>query len=235
MIDRSTIIAVCCYEGDADRVNAMMSVHTRSGHPVIILSPEDSQVKVKGHLSLHGGKRAYIGEDSLQRQLRYFEILLSYPHKFFLLNDSDSMMLSAEVPEKLYNESENVIWSNEVVEPRPHESPYPKLAFQPPYFLTRESIQKMLDVAPRVHTHPITPYVDWYMNALSFEAGLKHRPFTDLEHPSQSLKPFRYGTPWDQLEYRIKYTGTNFVHPIKTQQQISLCRNSRRYYERQQS
>lgn len=230
MQGRETLIAVCCYQGDAAQVRSQMPSHTRTGHPVVILSPEDSRVVIPGHINRHAGRAAYIGPESLSRQLHYFEILLGYPHEYFLLHDSDSMMLSAEVPERLYQESEETIWSNEIEEPRPHASPYPKLAFQPPYFLDRDSMARMLNVAGKVPVHPITPYVDWFMNALSFEAGLKHRAFTELEHESRGPKPWQM-TPWSQLDYRIRFMGTNFVHPIKTQSQVQLCREARKFYE----
>lgn len=231
-MSRSTIIAVCCYQGDRHQVLNQMRVHCRSGHSVIILSPDDSPVLIPGFINLHAGHAAYIGDKSLTRQIKYFEALLKFDHQFFLLHDSDSMMLSKEIPDRLYLESSEVLWSNEVREPRPHDSPYPKLAFQPPYFLNRDSMRRMVEVSNKIPVHPITPYVDWYMNALSSEAGLKHRAFTELEHPSRCPTPFSGSDPWLRLEYRIKYMGTNFVHPIKTPREADLCLNARTFYEK---
>lgn len=232
-MNKSTLVAVCCYDGDKQRVIEQMPCHTRPGFPVVVLSPLDSPVSIPPHIARHAGRRAYIGGASLLRQLEYFRILLEYPHEFFLINDSDSFMLSRSVPERLYED--RFLWSNEVVEPRPHASPYPKLAFQPPYFLHRSLLTQMLLIGPNIPTHPITPYVDWFMNALSFEAGISHRPFTALEHEPRTTEKFSGTDPWKQLEYRIKFMGANFVHPIKTPEQVKLCRNARNFYEEQEA
>ncbi len=209
-----------------------MVSHTRSGHPVVIMSPRDSAVVIPPYIHIQAGERAYIGGASLTRQVEYMRALLTFPHEFFLLHDSDSMMLSKEVPKELYEE-EGVIWSNEIQEPRPHSSPYPKLAFQPPYFLSRDSMARMIRAGENLQPHPITPYVDWFMNAASAEAGLNHKPFTRLEHPTHHV--FTGSDPWLQLRFRISHMGTNFVHPIKTPEQVALCMDAREVYERQQS
>jgi hypothetical protein len=181
------------------------------------------------------GKRAYIGADSWTRQHEHLKFLLSLPQKYFLIHDADSLCLSAVIPQKLYDESEGTLWSNEVTEPRPHASPYPKIAAQPPYFLTRDSIHRMLQASPRVPVHPITPYIDFAMLAWACEAGLKHRAFTELEHPSNYVFRPTGDDPnicaWQQLDYRIRYMGTTMVHPIKTPEQLALCVEARKFYE----
>lgn len=233
-----TVISVHCYAGDADLVRRALHFHRSHGCPVVILSPEDSPVALPGAWNKHLGKRAYIGADSWTRQHEHLKYLLSFPQKYFLLNDADSFCVSAKIPDRLYAEAEDTLWSNEVVEPRPHASPYPKIAAQPPYFITRASIQKMLEASARVPVHPITPYIDYAMLAWACEAGLKHRAFTELEHPSDHI--FATGpdlTPeqsaWQQLAYRIRYRNTQFCHPIKTQWQVDLCREAREFYERE--
>lgn len=231
-----TICAVCCYQGDADLVRRALPVHLAHGCPVIIMSPEDSPVEIPGILCHAIGKRAYIGELSWIRQREHLKKLLTYPHKYFLLNDADSFCVSAKIPEKLYSHSEYALWSNLVPEPRPHASPYPKLAAQPPYFCTRESLQKIVDAYPKVPTHPITPYIDFAMLAWACEAGLKHRAFSELEHSAfnEGLPTPALGSdPWAQLQYRIRYMNTMFCHPIKTQEQLGLCVDARKFYEQQ--
>jgi hypothetical protein len=232
-----TLISVHCYAGDADLVQRAMPIHTAHGRPVVILSPVDAPVNIAGIgvTSISAGKRAYIGADSWTRQHEHLKILLSYPNKYFLLNDADSFCVSAKIPDRLYAEAEDTLWSNEVVEPRPHASPYPKIAAQPPYFLTRESIHRMLLASNRVPVHHITPYLDFAMLAWACEAGLKHRAFTELEHSSSRV--FRASTDdpnvacWQQLDYRIRYTGTCMCHPIKTKEQVDLCVEARKFYE----
>jgi hypothetical protein len=230
-MNEDTLISVHCYQGDADLVARALPVHRAHGYRVVICSPEDSIVEFPGVDSIVAGKRAYIGALSWTRQHEHLKALLSYPHKYFLLNDADSFCVSAKIPERIYAEAENTLWSNEVTEPRPHASPYPKIAAQPPYFLTRESIQKMLEASPRVAVHPITPYLDYAMLAWACEAGMQHRAFTELEHASRAAEPYTGNDSWTQLSYRIRYCGTCFCHPIKTAEQLALCVNARKFYE----
>jgi hypothetical protein len=234
-MNERTVVAVCCYQGDSPQVVNALEMYKHHGCPLVILSPKDSPVEFKGIKAAQFGRRAYIGQDSLDRQRFYMKYLLdNFSSEFFLFNDSDSFCVSARIPDRLYSECESTLWSNEVTEPRPHESPYPKLAFQPPYFFNRESLVKMLAVAERVRAHPITPYVDWWMNAVSAEAGVKHRPFTDLEHVNctcMRLLPEEQNDSWKVLDFRIRYHGTVMQHPIKTPEQVRLCVEARKVYE----
>lgn len=232
-----TCIAVHCYEGDAELVKRAMPIHKAHGCDIVCLSPTDSPVNIPIAQCQFAGNKAYIGEQSWIRQREQLKILMTYPHDFFLLNDADSFCVSARIPDRLYVESEDTLWSNEVVEPRPHASPYPKIAAQPPYFLTRRSLQRIIDAYSKVPLHPITPYIDFAMIAWACEAGLKHRSFEELETPSSYV--FRPSTndpedaAWQCLDYRIRYRGVCMCHPIKTQQQLDLCVNAGKFYERQ--
>jgi len=225
-MNEDTLSAVCCYRGDAHQVKRAMPWYVHHNIPVVILSPANSKVSAYlGAEARHFGKAAYIGQPSLVRQLGYFEILLKYPQRYFLIHDSDSLCLSPELPRELYAD-DNVVWSNEVTEPRPHESPYPKIAMQPSYFISRSAMERMLEVGRKIETHPITPYVDWFMMAMTAEAGLTNRAFTTLEHPPRTEQPQTPPPsthPWAQLSYRIHFCGTIFVHPIKTEDQLRLC------------
>jgi hypothetical protein len=230
-----TIVSIHCYAGDEALVRRAMPIHCAHGCPVIIMSPEDSPVTIMGHWAVHKGKRAYIGADSWTRQHEHLKYLLTFPHQYFLLNDADSFCVSARIDPRLYAQAADTLWSNEVVEPRPHASPYPKIAAQPPYFLTRQSIQRMLEASARVPVHPITPYLDYAMLAWACEAGLRHRAFTELEHPGEQVFRTTETEPekiaWQTLHYRIAQMGTTFCHPIKTDWQVALCREAREIYE----
>jgi len=193
----NTLVVVHCYAGDAQRVLNFMPCYLHHECPVIIMSPEDSKVEFTGIICRHAGRRAYIGQESLDRQRLHLQMALEYPYDYFLLNDSDSFCVSPEIPKYLYEESGGVVWSGEVTEPRPHESPYPKIAMQPPYFLNRESLKRMLAVAdkPQVRAHSVTPFIDWYMLALTCEAGLRPRTHVRGEprflwHPVKDLHIF---------------------------------------------
>lgn len=233
-MNTDTICAVCCYQGDADLVARALPVHLAHGVPVIVLSPEDSPVRFPGILCHNAGKRAYIGEDSWTRQIAHLKTLLCYPYKYFLLNDADSFCVSAKIPEQLYWKPEGMFWSNKVPEPRPHSSPYPKIAAHPPYFLTRTSMEKLIESSKRVPVHPITPYIDFAMLAWACEAGLQLRAFAELEDFSKA-PDYTGDDPWERLDYRIRHTGACFCHPIKTQAQLDLCINARKFYESSKS
>jgi hypothetical protein len=157
-----------------------MPLYKHHGSRVLVLSPEDSPVRLRGVECQQAGKAAYFGQDSLDRQRAHLRILAERSETYFLLNDADSFCLSQEIPRYLYEQSDKV-WSNEVAEERPHPSPYPKIGMHPPYFLRRDTIQRMLRVAdrPEVRAHPLTPYIDWYMLALTCEAGLEHDRYPD--------------------------------------------------------
>lgn len=174
-MNENTLVTVHCYEGDKQQVLNFMPCYLHHECPVIIMSPEDSKVEVPGIICRHAGRRAYIGQESLDRQRMHLQMALEYPYEYFLLNDSDSFCVSPEIPKFLYEQSDGVVWSGEVTDPREHPSPYPKIAMQPPYFLNRASLVRMLAVAHRVFAHPITPYIDHYMLQLTCEAGLQHK------------------------------------------------------------
>lgn len=216
-------------EGDAPLAAALLPCHERLQASIVILSPVDAPVRWMGsHICRHAGKRAYIGQDSLDRQIECLKILLEYPFEYYLMNDADSCCLAAELPKVLYEGAAETLWSNLLVEPRLHKSPYLKLAAQLPYFLTRESLKRLLEVAPRVRAHPITPFIDWFMVALACEAGLKLRSFAELENPPLDLADANtsYATRYGRIR-----NGAIMIHPIKTVKARDDCIEARKLYE----
>jgi hypothetical protein len=201
-VNDDTLVAVHCYSGDADNVRAFMPQYLHHGCPVVVLSPRDAPVRIEGVDCRSAGRRGYYGQASLDRQREHLKILLEYPQRYFLLNDADSFCLSPEIPRYLYENAEGTIWSTEVKEPRPHPSPYPKLGFHPPYFMTREVIERLLAVGP-IKAHPITPFIDWMMVALACEAGVAHRSFPD----GRSFPAWKHGPIPETTEL-----GHNYVH-----------------------
>ena len=181
-LNPDTRIGVCCYAGDGDLVRGNRDLYLHHGCPVTILSPEDSPVVVEGLDHRQGGKAAYIGEASLQRQAEHLRLLLEYPENHFLINDADSFVLDPKLPDYLYAEPD-VVWSNQVNDDIPqHQATfppgYPHVAFQPPYFLSRKTIEAMLAVKDQiVISHDMMPFIDYYMVQLTMTAGLQWRRF----------------------------------------------------------
>lgn len=192
----STVVSVHCYAGtpgeepdkrtglvgDVPLVLEKLPYYQRHGHPVIILSPEDSPVVIDspGVTCRHGGIRQYVGQESLDRQRTHMKMLLEEPYDWFLMNDADSMCVSRDIPPYLYDD-ENVLWSNVVdaayFDPNPARNPT-KLAFQPPYFASRSVLEKLLAVGP-IEADPVTPFIDWLMVVLAIEGGVPFKSFPD--------------------------------------------------------
>lgn len=222
-----TRVAVCCYEGDGHQVRNNLNVYLHHGCPVTVLSPEDSRVEIKhysGVTNLFGGKRAYTGQGSLDRQRTHLAMLLDFPENRFLIHDADSVCLDPVIPQYLYDEPD-IVWSNQVDDAIPqHQATFPEgwphVAFQPPYFLSRKTIGRMLAVAddPRCVASPMMPFIDYYMVQLTMVAGLPWRRFMDC------------------LSYSIRYPvrgpaavpGAVMVHSVRDPRAVQMLLEMRR-------
>lgn len=212
-----TLITVHGYSGDAHQMTDLMPWYLHHQCPVVIMTPTDSRVTaLKGandQVSYHhAGKVGYIGQVSLDRQIEQMKYLLAnFQHRFFLMNDSDSVCLIPQLPRYLY-ETPTIMWSNEVREPRPHTSIYPKIACQPPYFMTRETMAKLVSVPPeKWAAHPITPFIDYQMLVLPEEAGVTHLNFPDGQsNGTQDPHGLQY------MALKIAQEKKVFVHSIKS-------------------
>lgn len=211
----TTRVSIHCYQGDAAQVNALLPYHQRHGCPITIMSPEDSQVLLPGVDCSVVGKRQSAGQLSLDRQREQMRTLLSYPEDTFLMHDADSVLLSPEIPDYLYREPD-VLWSNLVFNPIPEQQKgyapgVPRLAFQPPYFLSRTTIERLLAVAEGVTANPVLPYIDHYMVQLAVKARVVWKGFPDgisyaiCTHPGYMEK----------AQAEIRHQGRVFIHSVK--------------------
>lgn len=252
LIREHTRVVVHCYAGDKELVRQHLSMYKHHDAKLLVLSPENAPVRFRGIECRQAGEAGYFGQPSLDRQRKHLEILLEYPEQFFLLNDADSLCLDPVIPRYLYEEaSRGVVFSNEVVEWRPHASPYPKIAMQPPYFLSRDAIRVMLGVADRdaVRAHPVTPFIDWYMLALTEEAHLIHKNFPDgasfpawrrnhlpdtvqLGHnPKHKNDPKGVIRGDEMMRDRVS-KGAIFLHSIKHQEVLEVLLKDHEDYKR---
>ncbi len=233
-----TLVAICGYQGDLPLALMLRPIHEAHKCPILVLSPTDSPITSYGpHLCQHAGKRAYIGQDSLDRQIEYMKLCLSHKDfDFFLLNDADSCVLSAGLPREWYDSAHPTLWSNHVVDPRAHQTPYPRLAFQPPYFMSRVAMELLLSVAPKCETSAVTPFVDHFMMQMAYNARhkLRCRYFGELEHEPTVHRP-PGDNPWLHTEFRVRHQGCVTQHPIKSFLQLKLVENARIEYEREHS
>lgn len=244
-MNEKTVVAVFGYAGDAHQIRMMLPYYLHHRRPVIILSPMDSPITSKEvpiRLQVHynrpgqatpvepppvyfqqAGKRAYIGPDSLTRQAAQMQLMINqFRDEWFLLNDSDSVVLSPELPLYIY-ENPEIVWSNIVNDATVHPMEerlkvvatydYPQLAFQPPYFIHRTAIQKLINVAPSVPPDPRTPFIDWCMMAWSVRAGLQYRGFPDgCSCPTNDANPSSIAA----VSNAVQNEGKIFIHSIKT-------------------
>lgn len=209
-----TIVFVHGYKGDQGQIEGNMPAIEHHQLPIVILSPWDSPIKEMGpHICREGGKRAYIGQESLDRQWEHMKIMLDYDWDFALCNDSDSFLLNPEIPQILYNHP-NEVFSNEVIDPRPDSgmhAPLPHIAMQPPYFFSRDCLKRMVAIGNTdvVKAHHVTPFIDWYYVQLVYAAGVKHSSF-----PKGMSCETRSEHGKSVMADRVR-KGAEFIHSVK--------------------
>lgn len=223
-----TAVVVFGYSGDAHQVFNLMPYYVHHKCPVIVFSPTDKPIKRKDTDKIffrHGGadgpgtgRVGYTGQVSLDRQaVQMSKLLAEFPHKHFLFNDSDSVCLSPHLPLYLYN-APNVVFSNEVSDMMHVRAdpayPWPRIALQPPYFLSRENVQKWIEAATEVKADPQTPFLDWAFMAWSEHAKIKHENFREgggISCPTENYEPGCW-----HMENSVRHHRAIFLHSIKS-------------------
>jgi hypothetical protein len=249
MLNPDTRVAVCCYSGDGHQVVEALEFYLHHECPLTVLSPADSKVDVNypGVTNVFAGKAAYIGPDSFDREMLHLAALLQYPENHFLIHDADSIMLDPKIPDYLYAEPD-MVWSNQVTDAIPeHQSFFPEgwphVAFQPPYFLSRRTIEAMLAVKddPRViRDHPCMPFIDFYMVQLTIVAGLPWRRLMDCISCPISIDLRKVNPPEaDLVTYdmgmkiasnAVLREGTSVLHSVKNSVAIRTLAGLRQQY-----
>lgn len=235
----NTMVVVCGYSGDAHQIRTLMPYYLHHRCPILILSPEDSpilptQLQIRKELGFRqGGKRAYIGQLSLDRQIAHLKLMLTMPpeYKYFLAHDSDSVVLDPRLPNYLYSEPD-VLWSNIVSDAmhdphRPADYPWPHLAFQPPYFMSRTTIERLLTVADSIKADPHTPFIDWCMMAWAVAAKIPYKNFPD--GASCSTAP---GEGLRVMTELVDRSGRYIIHSVKTAESLKQLAWARIAYKK---
>lgn len=243
-MNEDTRISIHCYAGDIHQVNFdLMHQH---GCPITILSPEDSRAEVSDEDCKFGGKRAYVGQDSLDRQVRHMELLLEYPENHFLMHDSDSILLDAKIPDYLYAEPD-FVWSNQVIDAIPEHQPFfpdgwPHVAFQPPYFMSRKIMQALVTAAkdPRAKANECMPFIDFFMMQLTMIAGVPWRRLNDcvscqisadpLKEPTMTPELFMHHEAGFRLASDAINKGCQILHSVKNPAAAALFVEKRKAY-----
>jgi hypothetical protein len=233
----STLIVVCGYTGDAGQIDALLPMFEHHQRPILILSPEDSKIeKVGHHLCQWAGKRAYIGQDSLDRQHEHMALALEKPFEWYLFNDADSFCLTPEIPADYYRYKDTV-WSNEVADfripgetwtdangsvtwPDNYHAGFPLIAMQPPYFMSRWALEKMVRFGNGIKACPITPFIDWYMVQCVVAAGLRHFPFRDRFGKLEGASCETITENGLLTMERCIREGARFIHSVKSKESL---------------
>lgn len=246
-LNPDTRIINCCYAGDVHYINVPAMLHHEC--PVTIMSPDNSPAVIDhpGIELRHAGKRAYTGQASLDRQHEHFKLMLEYPESFFLIHDSDSVMLDPKIPQYLYDNPDTV-WSNQVEDGIPdHQGHFPEgwphVAFQPPYFLSRATIEKMVAVHEQCPASPMMPFIDFYMLQVTMMAGLRWQRFMDCISCPITLNPIshpveRRSTEQNRTYDRLTKHVTNVVqnggvmilHSVKDPAMVDYFMECRKAY-----
>ncbi len=247
-MNRDTRVAVCCYSGDGHQVIEALEFFLHHECPLTVLSPDDSRVEVNypGVTNVFAGKRAYIGQDSLDRQALHLAALLQYPENHFLIHDADSICLDPKIPDYLYAEPD-LVWSNQVNDAIPeHQTTFkpgwPHVAFQPPYFLSRRTIERMIAVKdhPDCVASPVMPFIDYYMVQLTMVAELPWRRLMDciscpisidlrkVDPSARDLETYEMGMKIAMES--VTNSGTSILHSVKNSVAIRKLAAARQVY-----
>jgi hypothetical protein len=226
---RKVLVSVHGYAGDAHQVAQLAPYFRHHGYPVLVVSPEDSPI-TKEALKGRGddfeyafsGLREYIGNTSMERQHLHMSHLLSLGYDWYLMNDADSFCLASKLPGYLFEQ--DVLWSNEVSDTchkRPAGWPYPRLAFQPPYFCSRNILEQL--VAARAfldfdREDFDLKFIDHYMMRLADAADIPHAPFRVV-----SSFPTRNYPPGIRAMCETIKKGAVMLHAIKSQDVINTA------------
>ncbi len=243
------LVSVHCYQGDMNQVDNLWPAHTQHDAPVVVLSPDDSPVYVSGAWCRTGGKRAYIGPDSLDRQWIHLNMLQEFDADWYIANDADSCVLSPGLPNYILSQPE-ILWSNKVpdtIHVRQADYPLPRFALQPPYVFSRQVLKRILSRGqvpyhrPELGRYgdtdwPQTPYIDWHMMALAAQTGTPTERFPDGASCPTSECPVGSSTPgerhmgYGQMLDLVRNRGIRFIHSVKDRSVCDdLCRARTEY------
>ena len=217
--NQSTGVFIQGYSGDAEMIRGALPLMEHHKVPVVVLSPEDAPIlEMGGHKCLVGGKNGWGQREAIDRQIAHFRLALEMGFDFYLFHESDSFVLEPELPQYLYDRKDEV-FSNEVRDPRgwmpefgkEYHKPLPSIAMQNPYFMSKESLRKIIEVSPQVEIDPITPLSDWSIVQYCWQANIKTARFHSC-CSCDTREPF-----WRRfMECSVAIEGASFIHGVKS-------------------
>jgi hypothetical protein len=235
-MNEDTLVVVHGYAGDRDRVVGFLPWYLHHGCPVLVLSPADAPIQID-HPDVtcrSAGLAGWKGWQTLERQIAHLEIVAGFPQKYLLLNDSDSMCLTPELPSYLYDHPDATFFSNEAMWQEPGAP------LVPPYFFTQGALARMLavkDEALKMRTtrgavawsdpYNDSPAIDALYIELVRHAGLEFTAFPDGVH-RETVHPHDLHLMIGELLER----GARFVHSVKRRETLDVILMFHRERER---
>lgn len=234
-MNRRTLVSVHGYAGDAHQIKMLLPIYEHHECPIFVVSPVDSPAVVDPHWTVTAGLRGYIGQGTWDRQHLQMKRLLDFDFDWYFMNDADSFCLTPELPAYLF-EDKNILWANKVDDFRKpgqtwtdangsitwapdYHAGHEICALQPPYFCSREALQKMVDADTGLIACPICPFIDWYMVVAADAAGVKHQGFrTGVSCETETETGLRL------VGNRVR-EGATFVHAVKRQHAFDTLAN----------
>tara|TARA_R110000868_G_scaffold73521_4_gene213201 strand:- start:14005 stop:14730 length:726 start_codon:yes stop_codon:yes gene_type:complete len=223
-MNKNLLVSVHGYAGDREQIDILLPLFEHHQSPIVIVSPEDSPIVGVGpHICRFAGKRAYIGQDSWDRQHLQLKLLLEYPQEWFLMNDSDSFVVTPKLPNYLFMDR-NAVYSNEVTDFRipgqtshgqtwadDYHRGFPLIAMQPPYFCHRQALEKIVNASANMKACPVTPFIDWWFVPACTYGKVKHVPF-QTGASCETVTPHGIAV----MSQRVREYGATFIHSVKT-------------------
>ena len=219
---RDVLVVVHAYAGDLQQVLNQMDSYLAGGRPVLVLSPADAPAEVNHPrvTNQNAGKAGWKGKHTVERQLEHWQMALDKEHDWYLLHDSDSVCLSPDLPDYIFEDPER-FWCNvintdktgQIVMAAPGSA---GANYQPPYFISWETLSLAVSVVARNLDAWAKEWEDaggeiaidaTYANLVSRE-GFKAGCYTDGYHLWHESDP----------EWMVKHAGEGlrFWHGVKT-------------------
>ena len=221
-MNEGTLIVVHCYQGDSYQVQSMLDVWTHHERPVLMLSPKDSPVPIDHPQVTNeiAGQVGWKGPHTLRRQVEHWKIAHKTNSSWYLLNDSDSMCLSAQLPEYLF-EDPDIFWSNVLCHEGEHlETDQPN--FNPPYFVSNSLLCAMIDAAEALEPGDgfLEPH-DW---GQAIDGFYTHLIRFALDAPWQDYPDGATTWPPGKADLvRDAGLGKRMIHGIKDETTLRTC------------
>jgi len=231
-----TLIAVSAYAGDKHQVEHNLDLYRHHLCPVVILSPADAPITSISDSRIHcqwHGLAGWAGPQTLDRHVLFLRALLTFPQSHFLFHDADSICLSPKIPQYLYDEPDT-FFANVVQDTNPGPSFLPKVALQPPYWLSRRTVEAQLAAFARgvptsYYGPPQNPdgwpmpfpteCIDHFALQLAVGSGHRYKTFHDgasFETSSQ------HGL--ETMAELVRNHGKILLHSVKTQPALDRLR-----------